>query len=370
MSPMRAVKELPTLDLRVVKEQPTLDLFTRSISAGPSVNELFPGLSASRVKPNLVARYYIDDERMLARREAIKKIMADQEEFDRAKVARREAIKKIMADQEDLEKEREVKSEAEERSTENQRKPRPSGSNSGLGTPKRRNNRMAPIMGNSPKINEYFSKGAIKDTVKSDTKEEQEGEKYKKENRLVVAKDVTNLRERSYMTKVGEVKPEHENKSVVAINMTTDMTAMHEKPIKKDEVKYEQEEELGRDMKMYPGVASMHEKPVKKEEDQKDMTVPREYSEEYSRYESKQEEEESKQEAEDLPYDEQMQMEYTDTAPEEVSMPMDMLTAERAKEKEPEQEEPGKEDRMSVGEREEVGTQEVNTIEVHTRSST
>ena len=361
MSPWREEKELPTLDL-----------FTRSISAGPSVTELFPGLSTSRAKPNLVARYYIDDERMVARREAIKKIMADQEEFDKAKVARREAIKKIMADQEDLEKAREVKSEAEERSTENQRKPRPSGSNSGLGTPKRRNNRMAPIMGNSPKINEYFSKGAIKDTVKSDTKEEQEGEKYKKENRLVVAKDVTNLRERSYMTKVGEVKPEHENKSVVAINMTTDMTAMHEKPIKtgKDEVKYEQEEELGRDMKMYPGAASMHEKPVKKEEDQEDMTVPREYSEEYSKYESRQEEEESKQEAEDLPYDELMQMENTDTAPEEVPMPMDMLTAERANEKESEQEEPGKEDQMSVREREEVETQEVNTIEVHTRSST
>ena len=167
---------------REEKELPTLDMFTRSISAGPSVTELFPGLSTFRAKPNLVARYYVDDGRMVARREAIKKIMTDQEEFD---------------------KEREEKLEVEERSTENQRKPRPSGSNSGMGTPKRRN-RMAPIMGNSPKISEYFTKGAIKDTVKSDIRAEQDGEKYKQENKLVVAKDVTNLRERSIRTKVGE----------------------------------------------------------------------------------------------------------------------------------------------------------------------
>ena len=202
---------------------------------------------------------------------------------------------------------------------------------------------MAPIMGNSPKISDYFVKGATKDTEKSDTKGEQD-----------------------------EVKYEQENKSAVAMKMTTDVTTLHEKPIRtgEDEVKYEQEEELSRAMKMFPGVTPKHEKPVKKEEDQEDMTVSGEYFEEYMRFESKQEEEESKQEAEDLPYDELMQMENTDTAPEEVSMTMDMLTAERATEKEPEQEEPGKEDQMSVREREEVGTQEVNTIEVYTRSST
>jgi hypothetical protein len=177
------MRSLPRMSLwREEKELPTLDMFTRSISAGPSVTELFPGLSTFRAKPNLVARYYVDDGRMVARREAIKKIMTDQEEFD---------------------KEREEKLEVEERSTENQRKPRPSGSNSGMGTPKRRN-RMAPIMGNSPKISEYFTKGAIKDTVKSDIRAEQDGEKYKQENKLVVAKDVTNLRERSIRTKVGE----------------------------------------------------------------------------------------------------------------------------------------------------------------------
>ena len=244
MSPMRAGKELPTLDLRVVKEQPTLNLFARSISAGPSVNELFPGLSASRVKPNLVTRYYIDDERMLARREAIKKIMADQEEFDRAKAARREAIKKIMADQEDLEKAKELKSGAEERSTESQRKPRTSGSNPGSWTPRRRNNRMAPIMDNSPKINEYFSKGAIK----SDNEEEQKGEKSKKkENMLVMTKDVAHKRGRSNVIKVEGVKSEQEteseqeNKSAVATNMANEMITMTEELTKKEEMKYESE---------------------------------------------------------------------------------------------------------------------------------
>ena len=97
---------------------PTLDMFTRSISAGPSVTELFPGLSAFRVKPNMLARYYVDDGRMLERREAIKKIMDEQDEY---------------------------RTEGEETkefgggNTENQRKPRTSGSSSGLGTPRRRN---------------------------------------------------------------------------------------------------------------------------------------------------------------------------------------------------------------------------------------
>ena len=57
--------------------------FTRSISAGPSVTELFPGLSTFRAKPNMVARYYVDDGRRVARRGAIKKIMEEQEEFEK-----------------------------------------------------------------------------------------------------------------------------------------------------------------------------------------------------------------------------------------------------------------------------------------------
>merc|ERR1712074_15423 len=99
---------------------------------------------------------------MLAKKEAINKILADQEEFDRAKAVRREAIKKIMADQEDLERGKETKSGAAERSTGSQRKTRTSGTNQGLCTPRRRTNRMAPIMDNSPKISEYFSKGVNK----------------------------------------------------------------------------------------------------------------------------------------------------------------------------------------------------------------
>ena len=231
---------------------------------------------------------------------------------------------------------------------------------------------MAPIMGNSPKISEYFTKGANKDTVKSDTREEQYGEKYKQENKSVVATDVTNLSERSTRTKVDEVKYEQENKSVVTMNMTTNVTAMHEKPIKtkKDEVKYEQEEELGWAMKMYPGVAPKHEKPVKKEEDQEDMTVSGEYFEEYVRFESKLKREESKKETEDSLGDELMEMGNTNTTTEEVPMPMDMLNAEMAHENDLQPGEQEKEGQMSVREREEVGTQEVDAIRAYTRSTT
>ena len=300
---------------------PTLDIFTRSISAGPSVTELFPGLSAFRVKPNMLARYYVDDGRMLARREAIKKIMEEQEEFGN---------------------EREEKLEFGGRNTENQRKPRPSGSNSGLGTPKRRN-RMAPIMGNSPKISEYFTKGASKDTVQSDNKGEQDGVRY-----------------------------EQENKAAVAMKMTTNVITLHEKPIRtgEDDVKYEQEEDLSRAMKMFPGVTPKHEKPVKKEEDQEDMTVSGEYFEEYMRFENKQKKEESKYEIGDSLGDELMEVGNNNTTTEEVPMPMDMLNAEIAHESELQPGEQEKEGQMRVRERAEAGTQEVNAIEAYTRSTT
>ena len=65
-----------------------------------------------------------------------------------------------------------------------------------------------------------------------------------------------------------------------------------------------------------------------------------------------------------------MQMDITHTAPEEVSIPVDMVTNERDNEEEHEQEEPGKRDQLVVREREEGENQEVNTIEVHTWSTT
>ena len=131
-------------------------------------------------------------------------------------------------------------------------------------------------------------------------------------------------------------------------------------------------------MQMYPSMTPMPEKPVKKEEDHKDMKVSREYFEpyfgtyfeEYSRLERKQEEEKSKQEAEDLHHEELMQMDNTHTAPEEVSIPMDMVTTERDNEEEHEQEEPGKRDQLVESEKEEGVNQEVNTVEVHTRAAT
>ena len=168
------------------------------------------------------------------------------------------------------------------------------------------------------------------------------------------------------------MKYEHENKSVVAMNMTTNMTAMHEKPIKtkKDEVKYEQEEELGWAMKMYPGVTPKHVKPVKKEEGQEDVTVSGEYFEEYVRFENKQRREESKKEIEDSLGDELMEMGNTNTTTEEVPMPMDMLNAQMAHENELQPGEQEKEGQMSVREREEVGTQEVDAIRAYTRSTT
>ena len=64
------------------------------------------------------------------------------------------------------------------------------------------------------------------------------------------------------------------------------------------------------------------------------------------------------------------QIDNTNNAPEEVSIPKDMLTTEKDNEEEPEQEEPGKRDQLVVREREEGETQEGNTIEVHTWSTT
>ena len=192
------------------------------------------------------------------------------------------------------------------------------------------------------------------------------------------------------MTKVEEVKSEQENKSAVATNVTNDMITMpeelikkeemkyeSEKPIKKEEVKYEQEEDMSRDMKMYHSMTSMPGKPVKKEEDQEDTKVSREYFEpyfgtyfeEYSRLERKQEDEKSKQEAEDLHHEELMQMDNTHTAPEEVSIPVDMVTNKRDNEEEHEQEEPGERDQLVESEKEEGVNQEVNTVEVHARAT-
>ena len=200
---------------------------------------------------------------------------------------------------------------------------------------------MAPIMGNSPKISEYFTRGASKDTVKGDTKGEQDGVKY-----------------------------EQENKSAVAMKMTTDVTTLHEKPIRtgEDEVKYEQEEELSRAMKMFPGVTPKHEKPVKTEEDQESRTEYGEYYEEYKRFENKQKKEESKYEIGDSLGDEMMEVGNNNTTTEEV--PTDMINVETAHENEVQTGEREKEGQLSVGEREEVGTQGVNASEAYTRSTT
>ena len=148
-----------------------------------------------------------------------------------------------------------------------------------------------------------------------------------------------------------------------------------EKPVKKEEVKYEQEEDMCRDMKMYHSMTSVPVKPEKKEEDREDTRVSREYFEpyfgtyfeEYSRLERKQEEEKSKQEAEELHQEELMQMDITNPAPEEVSIPVDMITTEKDSVEEHEQKEPG--DQLAESEKEERVDHEVNTVEVHARDA-
>ena len=201
---------------------------------------------------------------------------------------------------------------------------------------------MAPIMGNSPKISDYFVKkehdeGATKDTEKSDTKGEQD-----------------------------EVKYEQENKSAVAMKMTTGMTTPHEKPIRtgEDEVRYEQDEEPSRTMKMIPGVTPKHEKPVKTEEDQESRTEYGEYYEEYKKFEDKQKKEESKHETEDSLGDEMMEVGNNNTTNEVV--PMNMINPETAHENEVQRGEREKQSQLSA----EVGTQGVNASEAVTRSTT
>ena len=48
---------------------PTLDIFPRSILAGVTVTDLFPSMRAFRMKPNMMARYYVDDVRIVEKKE-------------------------------------------------------------------------------------------------------------------------------------------------------------------------------------------------------------------------------------------------------------------------------------------------------------
>ena len=266
---------------------PTLDMFPRSILAGTPVTELFPGLRAFKVKPNVLARYYVDDVRILERKEAIKKILEGKEGPD--------------------EEEKETR-EIERGYSESQRKPRPSGS--GLGTPKRKN-RVASMMGNSPKISTYFVK-----------KEQGEG----------ATKDME-------MSKKSNIKNE------------------------KDAVKYEQEEGFARAMKMTPSMTSKHEKRAETEKDLEVKNESGEYFEDYKEFGEQLKKEQSQYGTVDSPRDEVMEVE-TDLSNEEV--PMNMINPETDHVNEVQREERENLNQSGV----EVGTQGVDASEAATRSTT
>ena len=264
-------------------------MFTRSISAGTPVTELFPGLRAFKVKPNVLARYYVGDVRMLERKEAIKKILEEQE---------------------GPEDEEEEAREIERGYSESQRKPRPSGS--GMGSPKRKN-KVASMMGNSPKISTYFVK-----------KEHGEG--------ATKDKDME-------MSKKSNIKKE------------------------KDEVKYEQEEEFARAMKMTPSVTFKHEKPAKTEKDLEVRTESGEYFEEYKELEDQLKKEQNQYETVDSPKDEMMEV--GNDLSNEV-MPMNMINLETDHVNEVQRGERENPNQLSV----EVVTQGVDASEAATRSTT
>ena len=166
-------------------------------------------------------------------------------------------IPKIQLFKEEEEETREI----ERGYSESQRKPRPSGS--GMGTPKRKN-RVASMMGNSPKISTYFVK-----------KEQGEG----------ATKDME-------MSKKSNIKNE------------------------KDAVKYEQEEGFARAMKMTPSMTFKHEKRAEKKEDLEVKNESGEYFEDYKEFDEQLKKEQSQNVTVDSPGDEVMEVE-TDLSYEE-----------------------------------------------------
>ena len=214
---------------------PTLDMFPRSILAGVAVTDLFPSMRAFKMKPNMMARYYVDDVRILEKKEGPEKKDDENRGTERG-------------------------------DPEGQMKPRPSGS--GIGTPKRKD-RVVAMMGNSPKINTYFVK-----------KEQAEG----------VTRDMRMSKVTTTKNEKNAVKPEQVEGLAGAMKMTQDITFKHEKHAEyKDDLEvktefgeyFEDYKGIGEQLKMEPGQSATKEVAEDSSRDEvMDMVTDLEYREE------------------------------------------------------------------------------------------
>jgi hypothetical protein len=210
-----------------------MDIFPRIILAGVAMTDLFPNMRAFRTKPDMMSRFYVDDLRIVEKKE-------DQEERDDEKEQ-----SDPRAGQRIRQENRQERGRGNERDDpEGLMRPRPSGS--GISTPKRKD-RVVAMMGNSPKINTYFVKKEQTGGVTRDVKMTQETS-TKHEKNAVKQEQVEGITRDMKMTQEITIKHERDAENMNDLEIETEFGEY-----------YEDYKVIDEQLKMEPGLSTTKE---------------------------------------------------------------------------------------------------------------